>query len=90
MTSGPSDKKISEGYALAREQYAGLGVDCDRGLDTLAKIPLSLHCWQGDDVGGFENAGRGAGRRHRGHGQLSRQGAHRRRAAPRSGQGLSA
>ena len=61
MTSGPSDKKISEGYTLAREQYAGLGVDCDRGLDTLAKIPLSLHCWQGDDVGGFEQTGEALG-----------------------------
>src|SRR3989442_9837756 len=42
-------------YALARERYAALGVDADRALKTLASIPLSLHCWQGDDVSGFEN-----------------------------------
>ena len=42
-------------YVLARERYAALGVDADRALKTLASIPLSLHCWQGDDVSGFEN-----------------------------------
>ena len=42
-------------YALARERYAALGMDADRALKTLASIPLSLHCWQGDDVSGFEN-----------------------------------
>ena len=44
-------------YALARERYAALRVDVDRALKTLARIPLSLHCWQGDDVSGFENVG---------------------------------
>jgi L-rhamnose isomerase len=44
-------------YALAREQYAGLGVDTEEALKTLAEIPVSLHCWQGDDVTGFERAG---------------------------------
>ena len=44
-------------FQLARERYAALGVDVDHALKTLATIPISLHCWQGDDVGGFENFG---------------------------------
>jgi L-rhamnose isomerase len=53
----PTDKQIRETYALAKERYAGLGVDTDAALKTLAGVPLSLHCWQGDDVGGFESPG---------------------------------
>lgn len=45
---------IMSPYALAVEAYAELGVDVEAALATLARIPLSLHCWQGDDVGGFE------------------------------------
>jgi L-rhamnose isomerase len=48
---------IESSFRLAREHYAALGVDVDRALKALAKIPVSLHCWQGDDVGGFENLG---------------------------------
>ena len=44
-------------YPSAREQYAALGVDTEAALETLARTPISLHCWQGDDVGGFEKAG---------------------------------
>ncbi|RJP22299.1 MAG: L-rhamnose isomerase [Candidatus Omnitrophota bacterium] len=50
-------KQIESGYALAKERYAELGVDVDRVIGQLAKIPISLHCWQGDDVCGFENTG---------------------------------
>jgi len=50
-------KAILSAYLIARERYAALGVDVDHALKTLATIPVSLHCWQGDDVGGFENAG---------------------------------
>ena len=46
-----------QAYAIARQRYADLGVDTDKALEQLAAISLSLHCWQGDDVGGFENAG---------------------------------
>jgi L-rhamnose isomerase len=46
---------IDQSYSLARERYAQLGVDTDRALATLKTIPISLHCWQGDDVGGFES-----------------------------------
>jgi L-rhamnose isomerase len=55
--SQPSEKLIESAYALARERYALLGVDTDLALQRLAGIPISLHCWQGDDVGGFENTG---------------------------------
>jgi L-rhamnose isomerase len=44
-------------YTLARERYASLGVDTESVLKTLGSIPISLHCWQGDDVGGFEKSG---------------------------------
>jgi L-rhamnose isomerase len=42
-------------YSIARERYAALGVDTESALARLATTPLSLQCWQGDDVGGFEN-----------------------------------
>jgi L-rhamnose isomerase len=45
---------IEKSYALAKERYAMLGVDTDKALETLAKTPISLHCWQADDVVGFE------------------------------------
>src|SRR2546425_710715 len=48
---------IEKSFALAQERYSQHGVDVDRALKTLAHIPISLHCWQGDDVGGFENFG---------------------------------
>ena len=44
-------------YASARDLYASLGVDTEAALSALARTPISLHCWQGDDVGGFERAG---------------------------------
>lgn len=53
----PTEKHIHSAYALARECYAALGVDTDAALETLASISLTLHCWQGDDVGGFESPG---------------------------------
>jgi len=46
---------IEHTYEHARERYAQWGVDTDRAMDRLAKISISLHCWQGDDVGGFES-----------------------------------
>ncbi len=52
-----STRKIEPAYTLARERYAALGVDTDAALRQLARIPISIHCWQGDDVGGFENPG---------------------------------
>lgn len=51
--------QIEKTFALAAERYAEEGVDVGQALDRLVKIPVSLQCWQGDDVGGFE-PGRGA------------------------------
>ena len=48
---------IEKSFSLAKERYAGIGVDVERALKILPTIPISLHCWQGDDVGGFENFG---------------------------------
>jgi len=53
----PSQSKIQSAYELASERYAELGVDTDEALAKLEKVSISLHCWQGDDVGGFENPG---------------------------------
>lgn len=50
-------KSIQRTFALAQERYAEFGVDVNRALRTLGQIRVSLHCWQGDDVGGFEKAG---------------------------------
>ncbi len=58
---GTPTRPIEQSYKLARERYAALGVDTDKVLRTLARIPISIHCWQGDDVGGFENAGQELG-----------------------------
>jgi L-rhamnose isomerase len=52
---------ITKSFSLAQERYAALGVDVEHALQTLSRIPISLHCWQGDDVGGFENFGEGLG-----------------------------
>ena len=47
-------KQIEQNYLAAKERYAALGVDTDKALETLGKTPLSLPCWQADDVVGFE------------------------------------
>lgn len=47
-------KQIEQNYFAAKERYAALGVDTDKALETLDKTPISLHCWQADDVVGFE------------------------------------
>ena len=44
-------------YQIAKERYAAIGVDTEAVLDKLAKVSVSMHCWQGDDVKGFEDAG---------------------------------
>lgn len=47
-------KNVESRYELAKELYASQGVDTDAAIRKLAEIPISLHCWQGDDVAGFE------------------------------------
>ena len=49
--------QIEKSFSLAQARYSELGVDVNRALKILPTIPISLHCWQGDDVGGFENFG---------------------------------
>jgi L-rhamnose isomerase len=53
----PRIKQTEQAFSLAEERYAALGVDIGRALKRLAGISISLHCWQGDDVTGFENSG---------------------------------
>src|SRR4051812_31249871 len=50
-------KQVERAFQLAKGRYAGLSVDVDRAMQRLATIPISLHCWQGDDVAGLESAG---------------------------------
>ena len=45
---------MNEGYQLALRRYADIGIDTEKALQTLASIPVSIHCWQGDDVVGFD------------------------------------
>jgi L-rhamnose isomerase len=47
--------QVDRAFATAKERYADLGVDVEGALLRLAQITISLHCWQGDDVGGFES-----------------------------------
>ena len=49
------DAKIQQAYEAAKARYAEIGVDTDAVLEQIAKVSLSLHCWQTDDVTGFEN-----------------------------------
>ena len=51
-----STKNIEQSYQLAQERYSELGVDTDKALERLEPIAISIHCWQGDDVGGFESS----------------------------------
>jgi len=48
--------EIEKAYETARQRYAELGVDTDKAIDRLEKVAISIHCWQGDDVGGFESS----------------------------------
>ena len=50
---------VENAYALAKERYAEFGVDTQLALSKLEEISISLHCWQGDDVAGFEDPERG-------------------------------
>ena len=52
-----TEEAIGRNYETAKKTYALWGIDTDKALAALADIPLSLHCWQGDDVGGFEGGG---------------------------------
>ncbi|HZJ83870.1 MAG TPA: L-rhamnose isomerase [Clostridia bacterium] len=49
-----NEKGIAEDYERAKNLYAAFGIDTDKVLEDIKNIPISIHCWQGDDVGGFE------------------------------------
>jgi len=49
-----TERQIQKDYESSRARYLGIGVDTEKALQMLCSIPISLHCWQGDDVGGFE------------------------------------
>ncbi|MDD4820542.1 MAG: L-rhamnose isomerase [Flavobacteriales bacterium] len=51
------ENNILSAYAIAKERFAAVGVNTDAVLEKMSKISLSLHCWQADDVTGFENTG---------------------------------
>ena len=52
-----TDEMVARNYEAAKKTFSLWGIDADKALAALAGIPLSLHCWQGDDVGGFEGGG---------------------------------
>lgn len=49
------EQMVKSAYDIAKERYAAVGVDTDAVIEKLGKISLSMHCWQADDVTGFEN-----------------------------------
>ncbi|MDR0658693.1 MAG: L-rhamnose isomerase [Mediterranea sp.] len=51
------EELIRKAYDIAAERYAAIGVDADKAMEALQKVSISLHCWQADDVAGFESAG---------------------------------
>ena len=55
------EELILKNYEIAKERYAALGVDTDKAIETLQKTPISLHCWQADDVVGFESGAAASG-----------------------------
>ncbi|WP_294963792.1 L-rhamnose isomerase [uncultured Gilliamella sp.] len=46
---------IDNAYQIAKARFAEIGVDTDAAIAMMVKLPISVHCWQGDDVAGFEN-----------------------------------
>ena len=52
-----NETKIKQAYDIAVERYAEFGIDVEKVLEKLHKVEISMHCWQADDVNGFESAG---------------------------------
>ena len=57
MKTSLTKDAIENAYAIAKEAYAALGVSSDKAIKDALAIPVSIHCWQGDDVVGFEGSG---------------------------------
>ena len=47
--------QLEQAWEIAKQRYASVGVDVEEALRQLDRLPVSMHCWQGDDVVGFEN-----------------------------------
>ena len=50
------EEKIEKAYRLAKEAYAKIGVDTDKAIEKLDQVPISIQCWQADDIQGFSRA----------------------------------
>jgi L-rhamnose isomerase len=61
MSDETARVEVEKAFEIARNAYGALGVDVETALDRLTTVPISLHCWQGDDVGGFEGTGQEIG-----------------------------
>ncbi|MBI1353409.1 MAG: L-rhamnose isomerase [Acidobacteria bacterium] len=55
------DSTVEKSYSIAAEHFEALGVDADAAIERLLATPVSIHCWQGDDVGGFEGGSQAIG-----------------------------
>lgn len=49
------EELITKAYEVAKERYAALGIDVEKVMEQLQKVAISMHCWQADDVIGFES-----------------------------------
>lgn len=47
--------QLEQAWELAKQRFAAVGIDVEEALRQLDRLPVSMHCWQGDDVSGFEN-----------------------------------
>ena len=56
-----SNETIQNTYNLAKDRYASIGIDTEEAMSKLQDVSISLHCWQGDDLTGFESSGKGLG-----------------------------
>ena len=52
-----TEKKVLQGYAYAKEVFGELGVDVDAAIAVADQVPISMHCWQGDDLIGYDGVG---------------------------------
>ena len=51
------ENRIMQAFDIAKERYAALGIDVEQVMEQLQRVSISMHCWQADDVQGFESAG---------------------------------
>ena len=52
-----NEARIKQAYDIAVERYAELGIDVEKALEKMDSVQISMHCWQADDVSGFESSG---------------------------------